>query len=156
MLFKIKIKIFFSESKGLNYPEKKSIIYKISNYNSKRTTLLINFDECIYMKKWKFVALRTGNFFFIFVHVDSKFSAKFCIRSASAIHYKFNNSIWKFFADSCVTLPPKSSWYTWLLSFHIGALLCITNSLRTGVLGWDDQLLPFPIGSILPRFNCRC
>ena len=38
-------------------------------------------------------------------------------------------SIWKFLADSCVTLPPKSSWYTWLPSFQSGALLCITNSL---------------------------
>lgn len=37
------------------------------------------------------------------------------------------NSIWKFLALSWVTLPPKSSWYTWLDSFHMGALLCITS-----------------------------
>ena len=36
-------------------------------------------------------------------------------------------SIWKFLADSCVTLPPKSSWYTWLAAFHIGLLLRSTS-----------------------------
>ena len=30
-------------------------------------------------------------------------------------------------ADSCVTLPPKSSWYTWLAAFHMGLLLCSTS-----------------------------
>lgn len=43
-------------------------------------------------------------------------------------------STWKFLADSWVTRPPKSSWYTWLFSFHIGALLCITNSRRLDVI----------------------
>lgn len=53
------------------------------------------------------------------------------------------NSIWKFFALSWVTLPPKSSWYTWLDSFHIGALLCITSSRLTDSDLWLDDPPPF-------------
>lgn len=60
------------------------------------------------------------------------------------------NSIWKFFADSCVTRPPKSNWYTWLFSFHIGALLCMTNSRRKGA---GCEIVGVPFGSILPRFS---
>lgn len=39
-------------------------------------------------------------------------------------------SIWKFLADSRVTLPPKSNWYTWLVSFHMGDLFRKTSLRR--------------------------
>ena len=63
--------------------------------------------------------------------------------------------IWKFLADSCVTRPPKSSWYTWLDSFHSGAMLCMMSWRQGGwrrwVGGdgaaapsgaWDESLIP--------------
>lgn len=61
------------------------------------------------------------------------------------------NSIWKFFADSCVTRPPKSSWYTWEFSFQSGALLCITYWRWRGVE--DPELSPPlpPLPSLRPR-----
>lgn len=62
-------------------------------------------------------------------------------------------SIWKFLADSWVTRPPKSSWYTWLPSFQSGALLCITNCLAClwNFLGDPSGVSPRLVPSNPPR-----
>lgn len=55
------------------------------------------------------------------------------------------NSIWKFLALSWVTLPPKSSWYTWLDSFHMGALFCITNCASRLIVSGFEPEIPAPL-----------
>lgn len=128
---------------------------KIRSYDeylfNSNTTMLISEHRIGYhkLKRKKFKNGDDDYQTFMKIFVSGKLSIIYCIKIYYFHTCRPLNSIWKFLALSWVTLPPKSSWYTWLDSFHIGALLCITSSLLTASDLWLDIPAPF-------CFNYRC